>query len=49
MSAPPFSASSSVDAPEHVLRARIGGEVPFDRGTRAAYSADASVRRAIGS
>ncbi len=32
---------------EHALRARIAGEVRFDRGTRAVYSADASNYRQI--
>ena len=49
MSAPPPSPSSQPDAAalERALRARVAGEVRFDRGTRAAYSADASNYRQV--
>jgi len=45
----PHAPSRPADAAalEHTLRARVGGEVHFDRGTRAVYSADASNYRQV--
>ena len=45
--AAPLSRQPDADPLERALRARVAGEVRFDRGTRAAYSADASNYRQV--